>query len=84
MKVYTEIGLDEFEPWSGAEETFEYLYDHDLLDELESQLEDIYPDGIEETELNDLFRFESETIYNWLGVETNEDGEPIDKDCEDD
>jgi hypothetical protein len=84
MKLYTEKSLSSFEPWSGAKDTFKYLEDHDLLDDLENTLEELYPDGMDETALNDLLWFESETVYEWLGVELDEDGEPIDEEGEED
>ena len=83
MKLYTEKSLSSFEPWSGAKDTFKYLEDHDLLDDLEAILEDAYPAGMDETALNDLLWFESETVYEWLGVELDEDGEPIEEQEED-
>lgn len=83
MKLYTEKSLGSFEPWSGAKDTFKYLEEHDLLDDLENTLEELFPDGMDETALNDLLWFESETVYDWLGVELDEDGEPIDDQEED-
>ena len=79
MKLYTEKSLSSFEPWSGAVDTYKYLDDHDLLDALEAILEELFPDGMDETELNDLLWFEPETIYDWLGVEVDEDGQPIEE-----
>ena len=83
MKLYTEKSLSSFKPWSGAKDTFKFLEDHDLLDDLEAILEDAYPDGMDETALNDLLWFESETVYDLLGVEVDEDGEPIEESEED-
>ena len=82
MKLYTEKSLSSFEPWSGAIDTYKYLDDHDLLDELESTLEELFPNGMDETALNDLLWFEPETVYEWLGVELNEDGEPLEEEEE--
>lgn len=42
------------------------------MDTIETMLEDIYPDGIGETELNDLFWFDDDTIAEWLGYESFE------------
>ena len=36
--------------------------------ELENILEELYPDGMTETELNDLLWFDSESVYEWLGI----------------
>lgn len=40
---------------------------------MESILEDIYPEGMEETAINDIFWFEFDTVLEWLGMETEED-----------
>lgn len=33
------------------------------------------PDGIDETELNDLLWFDAETVYEWLGVGDEDENE---------
>lgn len=72
MKVYKEITISEFEFWSGAKDTAKYLTE-EQMDSIESQLEEIYPEGIGETELNDFFWFEEDTIAEWLGYDDFED-----------
>lgn len=72
MKITTEISLKEFEFWSGAKDTVSYLTD-DELDTIESIIEDAFPDGINETILNDLFWFDDDTIAEWLGYESFEE-----------
>lgn len=37
---------------------------------MESVLEELYPEGIDKTALNDLLWFESETVYEWVGLRT--------------
>lgn len=66
MKVQTEVSLHNFEFWSGAKDTVKYLT-WDELDKIEAMLEDLYSDGINKTELNDLFWFKEDTIAEWLG-----------------
>ena len=66
MKLYKYESLTEFEFWSGARDTVKYLTE-DELDAIEEMLEELYPDGMDETELNDLFWFEEDTIAEWLG-----------------
>lgn len=66
MKIYTEESLRNFEFWSGAKYTVNYLTD-DELDQIEAMLEDLYPDGMDETDINDFFWFEDDTIAEWLG-----------------
>lgn len=68
MKIYSEKSLRNFEFWSGAVETAHTLT-MEQLDEVEAILEDSYPDGMDETEINDLFWFEEDTIAEWLGFE---------------
>lgn len=72
MKVTTEINLRNFDAWSGAAYTMEVLEKLDVLrdnvwDTLESTIEDSCPEGITDTELNDLLWFEDDTIAEWLG-----------------
>ena len=66
MKITKEISLYDFEAWSGAKDTLGELTIREC-DELESILEDIYPDGMDETELNDILWFESDWIAERLG-----------------
>ena len=69
MKIYKHENLTEFEFWSGAKDTAEYLTD-DELDQIEEILDELYPAGMDETELNDLFWFEDDLIAEWLGYES--------------
>ena len=43
-----------------------YLTDEEL-DTIESILEECNPEGMTETEINDFFWFEEDTIAEWLG-----------------
>lgn len=68
MKIYKELSIADFEGWSGAEDTLDRIIAEDKCDELEAILEDMYPEGMDETSLNDLLRFEAETVFEWLGI----------------
>ena len=70
MKITYELDLNTFEAWSGGEDTLNRIIENGLVNEFEAMLEDCYPDGMSETGLNDLLRFESEWIYESLGLET--------------
>ena len=72
MKVYTEQSLKDFEFWSGARDRAKYLTD-DQFDTIETILEDAYPDGMTDTEINDFFWFEEDTIADWLGYNSFEE-----------
>lgn len=65
MKVTTEINLRNFDFWSGAKN---HSFTYEELDEIQYQLEDIYIDGMEETQINDLFWFEEEFICELIGL----------------
>lgn len=78
MKIYKEDSLSNFEWWSGAVTTADRIWEErgtEGFDHLEEILEDLYPDGIDETELNDLLWFDAETVYEWLGIGNKEDEE---------
>lgn len=66
MKIYTEENLRNFDFWSGAKDTVKYLTD-DELDTIEEILEELNPEGMSDTEVNDFFWFEDDTIAEWLG-----------------
>ena len=69
MKITKEVNsYSDFEFWSGARDTAEELT-ADEIEEVFSILEDAYPEGMTETELNDFFWFERDTIAEWLGYE---------------
>ena len=54
MKIYTEKSLNNFDFWSGAKDTVKYLTE-DEVNQIENILEDCFPDGMSETEINDFF-----------------------------
>lgn len=68
MTITYELDLNSFQAWSGARETLERIQREGKCSLLEQILEDIYPDGMTETELNDLLWFDSESVYEWLAI----------------
>lgn len=70
MKIVSEVSIADFEAWSGGKDTLDRIIAEDKCDELEAILEDLYPDGMTDTQLNDLLWFEPETVYGWLGIRT--------------
>ena len=69
MKITSEMSLKNFKAWSGAKDTLNKLIELDKCDDLEFILEDLYPDGLTETQLNDILWFDDEWIYETLGIE---------------
>lgn len=70
MTIKSEISLKNFEAWSGGKDTLNRVIREGKCDELESVLEEMYPDGMTDTELNDLLWFESGTVFEWLIIRT--------------
>lgn len=58
--------------WSGARDRVEDLTD-EQIDTIISILAEEYPDGIDETALNDFLWFEDNTYAEWLGYSSAED-----------
>lgn len=72
MKITKEESLSNFDFWSGAKDRVKYLTD-DELDTIERILEELNPEGMSETEINDLFWFEEDIIAKWLDYDSFEE-----------
>lgn len=68
MKIFREISVENFEGWSGANDTIEVIEKAGKVDEFDNLIEELYPDGLSETSLNDLLRFDYEWIYETLDI----------------
>lgn len=73
MKIITEISIYQFDAWSGAKETQAKIIEFDKENEFDALIEELYPDGLTETQLNDILWFDSEWIFDSLGI--NEEDE---------
>jgi hypothetical protein len=73
MKVYSEMSIRDFEAWSGAVDTKDKIIANDKEDEFDALIEELYPDGIDETQLNDLLWFDDEWILESLGIYEDDD-----------
>ena len=82
MTITYELDLNSFEAWSGAKDTLDRIQREGKCAELENVLEELYPDGMTETELNDLLWFDSESVYEWLGIRSEEQIEKEIKEAE--
>ena len=72
MTITYELDLNSFQAWSGAKYTLDRIQREGKCGLLEQILEDTYPDGMTETQLNDLLWFDSESVYEWLGIRSEE------------
>ena len=72
MKIINETNLQYFEFWGNAKETAKRIDEElgasgwGLLDAI---LTDAYPEGIDETELNDILAFDDNDVFEWLGID---------------
>ena len=73
MTYKTESSLANFPFWSGAKYSSSLLTVAEF-DIIESNLEGIFADSIpSDTDINDLFWFEFDTIAEWIGYESEDD-----------
>jgi hypothetical protein len=68
MKITTETSLNNFEFWASAKHNASLLTSNQL-DAIESTLDELYPDGMSDTALNDLFWHEFDTVLSWIGTD---------------
>ena len=66
MKITSELNLQSFNFWSGAKQ---HSFTYSELSELESQLDEFYPEGTTETKINDLFWFDEEFLCECIGLD---------------
>ena len=75
LKVITT--LKDYEPWSGARPWYDIIVEQGKLDALDAFLEEQYPDGIEDGELNDLIWFSPEFIFEGIGINYDFDNDRL-------
>lgn len=68
MTIRYELNLETFEAWNGAVRTLDRVRREGKCNELDQVLEELYPDGMSEIELNDLLRYDADSVYAWLGM----------------
>lgn len=66
MLIHSEMRLRDFNFWSGGADNANCLT-YEQLDYLEEILTDIFPNGIDEVQLNDLLWFDEDIVAEWLG-----------------
>ena len=73
MKVYYEENLRDFETWMGATNTKNKIIQAGKEEEFEELIEELFPEGISATQLNDILWMDSEDILQVLGIEEVEE-----------
>lgn len=72
MKIISETTITSFEFWAGAKDNAN-RFTYEEMEQIEFMLEDCFgEDGMTDTQLNDLFWFEPETLCEWLGIDFEE------------
>jgi len=61
------------ELWSGALDTLRTITESDKLQDLMDLLEDMYPEPVGITTLNDMLWFDDDFIFEQLGIELADD-----------
>ena len=72
------INFDSFEPYGQAVDTYNRIKDANKLEEADSILEELYPDGIDEESLNDILAYSPEWLLNELGLADDEEKAMLD------
>ena len=75
MIIKSEIGIADFDAWSGARDTKSRIIEEGMEEEFDAMMEELYPEGMTETYLNDILWFESDWIYSTLGIEEGDEDE---------
>ena len=74
MKTFNEnTTLVNFDAWSGATDTKERVIQEGKADEFDNLIDELYPDGLSETQLNDILWFEEDWIFEMLGISDEEE-----------
>ena len=69
MKIISEKNLRDFNAWGGAIETKNLILDAGLEEEFEEIIEQCCPEGISDTNLNDILWFDRDWVLEILGIE---------------
>lgn len=72
MRIYKEVELQDFEFWGGAISTIDELTEEQVQTIWEG-LEETAAEPMTETDINDFFWFDTDTIAAWLGFADWED-----------
>lgn len=75
MKTFNETSISDFQSWSGAKDTQKTIIENNKENEFDALIEELYPDGLSETQLNDILWFDSEWCFEMLGISEEEEEE---------
>lgn len=76
MKVFNDdLSFRHFQAWSGAVDVQKRIIAEGKEEEFEQLIDELYPEGIDETHLNDLLWFDTEWVYEMLGIKDEDEDE---------
>ena len=78
MKIWKEKTAFDFlvnDAWCVDERLSDVISDAEMVDEFNQLVEDTFPDGADETTLNDWLRFDDDSILSSLGLEYEKEEE---------
>lgn len=76
MKVFNDnLDFRNFKAWSGAVDVQNRIIEEGKEEAFERLIDELYPDGIDETHLNDLLWFDTEWVYEQLGIKDEDEEE---------
>ena len=73
MKII--MDFSDYQPWAGARDTYALIECNNKLEDLDELITECYPDGLTETELNDILWFDSDWVLSSLGIEDDDNDE---------
>lgn len=77
ITIVKEVDFDDIvrNAWCGACDTLATIEEHGKEDEFMYICQELFPEGIGETELNDFLWFDDEQIFEWLGISEEDEEE---------
>lgn len=72
ITITKEIDLEFYETHPYGQAILDRIINEGKVNEFEAILTDLYPEGIRESELDDMLRFEEDDICKWLDMRTEE------------
>lgn len=68
-RVVKDMQFRDFQPWSGGKETYDIIMGEHKDTQMDAMLEEMYPDGITDSELNALLWYNKDEVLQWLGID---------------
>lgn len=76
MKIILDnLSFADFNAWSGAIDTKKVILDNDKEIAFENLIDELYTDGLTDTELNDLLWHDADWVLEQLGISEEEEEE---------